>query len=829
MTITRPFFCAAAIVAALTFSLAPTAKAQTAVPDLTKGDKPSPRAKKILVSNLGPTGLLGWAFKQGSSTAASRQLLVTQVMPGSPADGVIQEGDVILGASGSSAKPGPFTADARKSFGLAIGEAEAKNPATLAMLVWREGKTTTVSITLETLGAYSATAPYDCPKTRRILEKALAYLDQHELNRDNFGLNILALLACNDDSLPGHAERLKLADQWIVEVLPSRAELDRMTSDKVETGSKVAWRRVYTLLVLAEYHLATGKNPSKDGIDLLTALDAHAQTVARGQSMFGTMGHQFAMQGEDGSIHGPYAVGYGPVNSVGLVGFLGLKLARECKLPNPKTQAAIDEGIERAGRFFRFYVGRGSIPYGEHPPYDSHESNGKNGMAAFAFSRMADSEEEAKYFAKVSIAEAAHRDGGHGGAFFSYLWSPIGSATGGRKAASAHFQQISWHLDLARTWDGGFYYNDYGRSGYNGPTFRKAGFYMSTPAIMTYALGLNKLTLTGRDPRPASHLTAAEVEEALRAANYQAKGRSLEELIADFGSFSVQVRNQAAAEFAGRPEAPDWRVKLEAMAADSNHPSQLGAIKALGLLATPESAPVLIGLLDSPKPLVREVAASAIASMPREVQVAHVDTLLKAAAALRRPPMEVNPQDPVNSTLVSLNEILFGKEGVLAQGQGPVDRHSSRKQLHEAIRAVATLPSGGQRGKLNTVFTWLSAEDVKALADTLIELIYVEAPADAMFAEGIRARSVSLLLKHHFLEGIQASVDLYKVGGAWTRVLILRDWAKLGPDLAAMPQAAEITDLIRQFDNAKFQSEADKALAAMTKPGKPTGRFVSLK
>jgi hypothetical protein len=830
MTINRPFLCAAAIVACLTAALTPAANAQ-AVPDLTKGDRPTPptkRAQLVLITNLGPTGLLGWTYQEHHDTSKSRQILVSKVMPGSPADGTLKEGDVILGASGSGTKPEPFTADARKSFGLAIAEAEARTPATLAMQVWRAGKTLTTSITLETMGAYSSTAPYDCPKTMRILEKALAYMDKNEPKAGNYGLGILPLIACNDDRFPGNAERMKRAEQSIIDLLPDQARLDIMTSDRVETGSKVAWMRTYTLLVLAEYYLATGNNPGKDGIDLITAIDAHAQTVARGQSMFGTMGHQFAMQGADSSIHGPYAVGYGPVNSVGLVAFVGLNLARECKLPNPKTQAAIEAGIERAGRFFSSYVGRGSIPYGEHPPYMSLGSNGKNGMAAVAFSRMPGSEDATQYFAQASVASGPYRDGGHGGAFFSYLWEPLGSAVGGKEAAAAHFKQISWHLDLSRTWEGGFFYNDLGRSGYNGATFGKASMFMSTPALLTYALALEKLTLTGRNARDANRLDSAEINAAVRAAYYPPQKPSIEELITDLGSFTPIIRMQAATLLASSPEAADLRPKLETMANDPQHPARLGAIKALGQMADPESAPVLFGLLDDPQALAREAAVDSIASMPLEIKQKHIDTLLKTAATLRRPPMEVHPQDPVNSTLVSLNTMLFDKEGVLAKGLQAVDAHSSRQQLHEAIRAVASLPSGGQRGKLGNVYPWLTRDDVKALADTILELIHVEAPADAMFAESIRSASVSLLLKHHFIEGVQASVDLFKTCGGWTQVLMMREWARYGPTLAKLPQAAEITELLKQYKDPKFMADAQKALAALTTQAKDTIRFIPL-
>ena len=51
-------------------------------------------------------------------TEEARRTLVTTVEKGSPADGKLEVGDVILGVFGQ-----PFTTDARRTFGLAIGRA----------------------------------------------------------------------------------------------------------------------------------------------------------------------------------------------------------------------------------------------------------------------------------------------------------------------------------------------------------------------------------------------------------------------------------------------------------------------------------------------------------------------------------------------------------------------------------------------------------------------------------------------------------------------------------------------------------------------------------
>lgn len=807
--------------------MAASAGAADKVPDLTQGGKPT----STLAGNLGPTGMLGWVHHNRPRTDASRQIYVTEVMAGSPAEGVMTVGDVILGANGTGEEPTKFTSDARRAFADAITEAEARNPATMKLLVWRHGKTATRTMTLEHMGAYSPTAPYDCAKSAKILRNAMAYLDQAKPKIDRFGLNTLALIACNDHSIPGHAERLARAREQIIELLPDQKHYESMVSDQVETSSKVAWSRTYTLIVLAEYYLATGENPSNGKYDLLTTIDAYAQTVARGQSMFGTTGHQFAMQGEDGSVHGPYGVGYGPINGTGLAALYGLTLARDCNLPDPETRAAIEAGIERGTRFFSSFVGQGTIPYGEHPAWTKgHASNGKAGLAAMALARAKGRTTEAKYFAQVSIAGATERHlSGHGGTFFNYIWSPLGANVGGVQAAAAHFRDIRWHLELSRMHDGGFYYNDYPNLGYHGTrVFRKASLQMYTPAILAYATPMKKLVMTGREWDGSLELTRDEVAAATFAGNYRPAGRTSAQLVDDLANFSATVRNQASAALAERPDAATFLPRLHEIAADSNHPAQRGVIGALGAIGNSDSVPVLIALFSNDDRQVRAAAAEAFTAMPREIQAKQVDKLLKMAAALRRPPMEVHDTDPMNSELTALITLLFDKNGIVGSGIGVVDKYSSREQLYEAIRAAATLPSGGHRNKLRFTFDQLSTEDVKAIAPTLMDLIYIEAPADAMFAEGIRSTAVKVLLDHRIEEGVHASIDLFQVGGRWTRVLMMREWTKLGRSVTAVKTDTDIRQLLEQYGDKNFQKDKESALKAIEDESKPTVKFTRL-
>ena len=87
------------------------------VPDFTQGGKTDGSHDWT----LGSTGARGWihAWKH---TADARQILITEVAEGSPADGVLEVNDVILGVAGK-----PFSDDARIQFARAVMQAEQED------------------------------------------------------------------------------------------------------------------------------------------------------------------------------------------------------------------------------------------------------------------------------------------------------------------------------------------------------------------------------------------------------------------------------------------------------------------------------------------------------------------------------------------------------------------------------------------------------------------------------------------------------------------------------------------------------------------------------
>ena len=722
------------------------------VPDLTAGGVlPSDR-----VINLGPTGLHGWMYhpKNSTNTSESRQIQVTKVDAGSPAAGKLAVGDVILGADGTGAVPAAFATDSRRAFAKAIADAEARNPATLRLRRWRAGTTTTVNLTLQTLGAYSATAPYNCPKSAAILERGLDYVMANQ-NDDYAQLDTLALLAANNGSASAkNVARQARAATQALSLIPTPEEMAGMLSpdEILRDGGKAPWRLGHQLIVLSEYHLATGDSR------VLPAIEAIVSAISKGQSMFGTYGHGFANKNPDGSLNGAMDNGYGPVNNSGMTGMLGLVLARECGVATPRLEPA----IQRAMLAFGSYAGKGGIPYGEHLPIEGkHETNGKSGLAALAFRMQPGRENEAGFFTKMAAASADEREIGHTGPFFNQLWAPLGAAAGGELAAAGHFQRITWLLDLSRRWDGGFEYSDlHDGNGFDADNTDKYGHYIyySTAPLLTYALPLRRLHITGRGQSPADWLSPAELAETMLASDYVATSRSTSELITDLGSFSSKVHTLASAEIGNRTaEHAGLLPTLHALASDPAGTSRIGACFALREIADASSAPVLAALLTDPDNNVRYASARALRYFPNAIRLSVLNTVLAAAASTARPLFPLDAEDPLHLDHAMIAMLLFyngntgnNPRGMLLGALTGVDRNL----LYPAIKAIAATPLGGCRSTLETPYGNLTRADLHALAEPVVASIVVASPGDAMFAIGVRRGGLDLLETYDIAEGV---------------------------------------------------------------------------
>ncbi len=766
-------------------------------PDLTRGETEGGGCKVDLAQtyNLGPTGLRGWIYtrpqsdldaKQGRTTAISRQILVTHVGAGSPAEGVLAVNDVILGVNGKL-----FADDARKSIGRAITEAEKeRNGGVLKLTRFREGGIEEVQLRLRVMGSYSQTAPYDCPKSKRILEDACKVLEKEELEKisDIWGsVNALALLAT------GKAEYLPRVKKY------ARS----LSAKEVVREGGGAWDCGYVNLFLCEYYLLSGDQEVLPAIKVLTL------KMAQGQGMYGTFGHGFSMKTPEGELHGPIPP-YGPVNQSGLIANLGIMMGQKCGIDDKEVKAA----IWRSAKFFEYFVDKGGIPYGEHEPWLFHENNGKNSLAAVMFSMLKGESEATRYYAKMATAAYANREYGHTGQGFSYLWSTLGANVGGPAAAAAFFNEAAWHFDLMRRCDGSFTYDGgeqygagktddntyYGRNSY-------AGLSPNATYVLTFCLPLKKLYITGRGADRANWLSDKEVAQVIASGCFDLhrKECTARELAEAFNDWSPVVRSWAAEELATRPEVKQIEQGLISMAEGSDKHLRQGACETLGNIRSKEALPVFVRLLTHEDRWLRIIAAKALEKMGDAVKPV-VPDMLTALVDTAEPLQPIGWDDPVQLSQGALARTLLRNGGIRSSLKA-----AAPDQFYPAIRVVSRNADGMTRALLRGMFTnELTLEDVEALAPDILAALRIRAPADTMFGNEIRMGAFKALVKYHYVEGIQEGVDLAKTQGGHGSE---RRTGEIMQDIKSYGSAARVAvpglrELIAQFNdevkNRKF-------------------------
>jgi hypothetical protein len=719
-----------AFVIAATFAHPATAapKDGKTVPDLTKGATIPKDAKHDW--NLGPTGLRGWIYCDKLVTTDARQILVTKIDKGSPAAEAFQVGDVILGVSGK-----PFSYDPRTELGRAITAAESKaGDGKLPLTRWRAGKTEEVVLTLPVLGDYSATAPFDCDKSKRLLEngcKALAARmaqpDYTKMDPIPRSLNALALLAS------GNVEYLPLVKeeaQWAA----------RFSAKNMQT-----WYYGHVTLFLSEYVLATKDHSVLPGLKRL-ALEA-----AKGQSAVGSWGHGFAIP--DGRLGG-----YGMMNSPGLPLTIGLVLAREAGVKDAEVSVA----IERSTKLLRFYTGKGAIPYGDHHPWiETHDDNGKCGMAAVLFNSLGEGK-DAEFFSRMSVAShGSERDCGHTGNYFNMLWAMPGVGLSGPNATGAWMKEFgTWYFDLARRWDGSYPHQ-------GPPENRKdsyAGWDATGTYLLAYAMPLKKIRLTGAGKSVVTRLDTEGAESLIAdGRGWDNKDRNsaydkltIDQLVERLGSWSPVVRERAAMAISRRKDAPIPAIVnlLDAPSLEKRY-GACQALSTLGQRAVPAVDQLRKCLTDKDLWL-RIKAADALASIGKAAQPA-VPKLLELLAEVDK----VN--DPRGMQQRYLTFALFDRRGLLSRSLEGIDREA----LYKAVRAGLRNEDGRARSSLGSVYQNLSAEEIKPLLPAIYRAIVEPAPSGEMFADGIRVEGLRLLAKHRIEEGIQACVKYTRQQNPW--------------------------------------------------------------
>lgn len=696
------------------------------LPDFTKGDRIPEGAKHDW--NLGATGARGWIFSDKMVTSDARQVFITRVAKGSPAEDILAIGDVLLGVSGK-----PFSYDPRTEMGKALTSSEASD-GSLSLIRWRSGDKETVTLTLPVLGKYSATAPYNCQKSQRILEQGCHILAQRIVAKDyrenpiTRSLNALALLASGDEK---HHPIVRKEVEW---------------ASDFSNNSMQTWYYGYAIILLAEYTMATGDQSFIDGLRRLS-LEA-----ANGQSSVGSWGHRFS--NPDGRL-----AGYGMMNAPGIPLTISLVMARAAGVDDPALTRAIDHST----RLLRFYTGKGALPYGDHHPWiETHEDNGKSGMTAVLFNLL-NEPKPAEFFSKMSLAShGSERDTGHTGNFFNILWSLPAVAQSGPHATGAWMEEFgTWYFDLARQWDGTF--------AHLGPPQTKKDSYANWDCtgayLLAYAMPLKKIFLTGKRPSIVPQLDAKTAKRIIldgRGWNNKDRTSAYDSLNGDtllecLTSWSPIVRERAAMAFARRKDIQiEPLIKLLKV---SDLESRYGASQALTALRG-RGAPAINALkanLASQDLWLRIKSAEALAAIGKPA--------METAAKLLELMTQVDlKNDPRGMQQRYFSFALFNNRGgMLSRSLDGVDR----KVLFKAVRAGLKNEDGRARGSLGSVFRNLSQDEIKPLLPAILEAVENPSPSGIMFADEIRMEGLQILANHRIEEGIEACADYIRTQNPW--------------------------------------------------------------
>lgn len=210
---------------------------------------PDEDTKDETLLNLGPLGV------RISTTLETRDIqgqaigndgVVSYIFKNSNADGKLLMGDVVVGVDGS-----PFQKDLAVRMGNAINNAEGTTGA-LALQIVRQGKPLTIKFQLPTIGNFSPTFPYNCPKTKLVFSQACDYIARHQLPHgawDPQGSGIastsafaaLALLSSGEEK---YQKNVRAAAEFFLSI-----------NDK---GGLECWKLNHASIFLSEYYLQTG-------------------------------------------------------------------------------------------------------------------------------------------------------------------------------------------------------------------------------------------------------------------------------------------------------------------------------------------------------------------------------------------------------------------------------------------------------------------------------------------------------------------------------------------------------------------------------------------
>ncbi|MBI1336109.1 MAG: hypothetical protein GC164_04000 [Phycisphaera sp.] len=722
---------------------------------------------------LGPTGLMG--------AVDANRITITKIDEGSPADGKLKVGDVIVGAGGNR-----FHADPRREIAEAINDAETFVAEGKLPLMLDDGHT--VELKLIPLGTYSDTAPYQCPKTDRIVRLvADRMVKTGDYKKGALCVGWLGFMATDEAPYIDIVKRELPKEDW---VHPNPEDIDAVVRGEKDMGL-IDWSWGYRCITLAEYYLLTGDK------SVLPGLETYSVALARGQDPAGLWAHRLATPRTDGRLPG-----YAQINQPSLTCYLGILLAKKCGIENP----AFDKAIPKTHQFFASYIDKGALPYGVHKPYlHVFNNNGSSATAALAMSFLGD-KEGAAFFSHQSATSYDDLEKGHATYYFNVLWTPLGANVAGPEVTQSFSKNARWLYTLYRTWDGRFTY-DGGESG-DGNS--------SGSLLLNLCIPRHALCITGKDADASLWLKGRQVTDVIDASRIDYEHLSDAQLLALFGHPAPQVRVKAigALRERGHPTMPE----LVAMLDKGTRDQRISAISYFGNSCPPEVAQPrltkLVSILrdENEDAEVRAAAAAALSYMGKPAYPCFTEMLRMVLAD--------QPNDPLRLIDRSLADSLVN----LCADPFAAGLVTDKDLFYKAVLKLADHSEQATRSNAMSLLTDMPLSDFYRVADKVEHVIKNRDPAYRSYHNPGNGpeQGVRVLANLHIKEGLAWAYDTLKTPdgkGSFKIFMVLRSLAMYGPHARTyLDELKARPDSERTFQSGKFKKWWDALVEAVDTP-----------
>ena len=461
----------------------------------------------------------GWFYNLGITGMRAelvadepKALLVRYVFPKTPASGLIQVNDRIVGAEGKL-----FQHAHRNGYGMEIfgGDGPVAELADaleacqgksgtgrLSLMVKRGGKTIAVDLPIEKkYGGYSATFPAECPKSEKILKELLDYISKQQTEEGSFGdpvqntFSALALLASGEKRYLPAVERC----------LRYLCKTTQVSEEDRKYGL-MNWTYMGTSIVLSEYYLATKKQWVLPELQKIHALLEAGQYLHMSQidpKVKQSHPDDYPKGPENshgGWGHNPGFEGYGPIAMITAQGALSYSLMQRCGIKIQRDR------LDAAYKFLKKGTGpNGYLWYGDSVgggPNDWADM-GRTGAAGIAniLSPYPDGEyrKQALLHSKVIGNHPQSFPDTHGSPTMGMAYMALAA-----NIEPANFRKLMdanrWWFTMAQCADGTFYYQ---------PNRDNAGYgsdaRMSASSVVAFIFSIPKrsLVITGKAVPPA--------------------------------------------------------------------------------------------------------------------------------------------------------------------------------------------------------------------------------------------------------------------------------------------------------------------------------------